>query len=507
MGPFIQQAIQYHPCNQVQLDSNASVPRTSFYSPADLHVGAGSTTLNLPMKGVIFAGIMNPSGETGVPFTCPTGNCTFGSPYTSLEICSTCENAAYYMQNSCANVSIPAETFPNGTETFGHQFVCSSTAPNGLSVWQPPTGNDWSVMQTASNRTNFAKTTLSTSGFDFANFSLVAFTNSTCTTEWTSGGPKKPDTDCIVPTIAFNADELRKMADGELETTRFYNSMATECTLSYCLRTYNTSISDGVLHEEPIPVTMLPLMQNNLPSRLLEKNVVDFIAVPCYVNGVPLDVPQITQGTFDNGVSITFNNTNSTIPHECLYTIQIQDYEAMAGYFGLNGLTENNFFTGAGYATYVSEITPGYPYGFQPQWLQPIYSDAAANLSSVSKVFSDLAQAMTTHLRQSGNNSTRAQGIVWTNQTCVHVVWPWITVPAVLIVASFIFLTIVVTMSRSHARENAWKSSALALLFHGFDHETQQTFGPLHSGSNMTRAAKTIKVEFGPTNSGWKFVR
>jgi len=389
----------------------------------------------------------------------------------------------------------------------GQQFSCSTTAPNGLSLRQPPTGNGWTVMETASNRTNFTDTALDTLGLGFANFSLISFTNSTCTTEWTSGGPRKPETDCIVPTAVFGSDELRKAASDRSGATTFYNSLAVECTLSYCLRTYNASVKDGALHEEPVPVTMVPLLQNNLPSRMMEGNLLDYIAVPCYVKGVPLGIPEITQGAFDGGVSIRFNDTNSTIPQECLYTVQWIDYQAMMGYFGSSGLTEANFFTGAGYPGYFDDIAPDYPYVFKPQWLQPLFSNAEANFSSVSKAFSDLAEAMTTHLRRSGTNSTPAQGIVWKNETCVRVVWPWITVPATLIVASFIFLIIVVIMSRAQAKDHSWKSGALALLFHGFDHETRQTFGPLDSSSDMTRVAKDVKVELVRTNNGWKFMR
>lgn len=389
MNPFIQQFIQYYSCSQPKPSAYASIPRINYYSPGDLHTGAGQANLNLPMRGVVFASIMNPSGDTGIPFTCPTGNCTFGNPYTTLEICSSGRNAAYYSENSCGNSTSVVEQFSNGTEVYGSHFSCSATLPNGLFVLQPPCSTEaMQIMQTASNRTNFTDA-LPINGLGFANFSMVAFTTSNCTSDWVTGGARHPETDCIVANAVYTSDDLQEAVTKSHPQWPMYNAMAAECTLSYCLQTYNTSIRDGVLQEIAIPVTMKPLLQDDVPPRI-ENGLLDYIAVPCYVNGTALDIGEITNGSF-GGVPITFNNTNGTIPHECLYTIQLEDYEALSGYFGPEGITDNNFFTGIGSIAYLDEVAPGFPNIFEPQWLEPLFNDATANLPTVRNVFSGLA--------------------------------------------------------------------------------------------------------------------
>lgn len=49
--------------------------------------------LNSTMKGAFYAGLFDSKSRTGVFASCPTGNCTWQS-YTSLGICSACEDVA-----------------------------------------------------------------------------------------------------------------------------------------------------------------------------------------------------------------------------------------------------------------------------------------------------------------------------------------------------------------------------------------------------------------------------
>lgn len=143
----------------------------------------------------------------------------------------------------------------------------------------------------------------------------------------------------------------------------------------------------------------------------------------------------------------------------------------------------------------MDSVASGLANVFDPQWLEPVSNDATADLSTVRNVSSQLAQAMTTHVRQTGTNSTPAKGVVHMNETCVKVVWAWITVQATLIISSCVFLVIVVSRSQALAKHKAWKSSPLALLFHGLDENTRKGLGDLHTVSDMSRVAKNIHVE------------
>lgn len=81
-----------------------------------------------------------------------------------------------------------------------------------------------------------------------------------------------------------------------------------------------------------------------------------------------------------------------------------------------------------------------------------------------------LATCMTTYIRSSGfkNSVGVAEGTAFKNETYVQVQWVWLCLPMTLVSMSILFL--VATMIVNHRkRAMAWKSSSLALLFHGLE--------------------------------------
>ncbi|KIW63821.1 hypothetical protein PV04_08793 [Phialophora macrospora] len=68
-------------------------------------------------------------------------------------------------------------------------------------------------------------------------------------------------------------------------------------------------------------------------------------------------------------------------------------------------------------------------------------------------------------------------GTVWVEEVHVHVVWPWITLPALLVLCSPVFLALTIFLSRQRSKTQRhlgiWKNDALALLFHGLDNDTR----------------------------------
>lgn len=81
------------------------------------------------------------------------------------------------------------------------------------------------------------------------------------------------------------------------------------------------------------------------------------------------------------------------------------------------------------------------------------------------KMVERVAASLTTHLR-SETAMTAVEGHAASDKTFVHVIWPWLILPAILVFCAALFLIFCVLFS---AQEDAlvWKSSPLALLFHG----------------------------------------
>lgn len=101
-----------------------------------------------------------------------------------------------------------------------------------------------------------------------------------------------------------------------------------------------------------------------------------------------------------------------------------------------------------------------------------------------------VALAMTTHLRQLSNLSQN--GEAGTLETVIHVKWVWLCLPATLVVSGAICLSITIRESNKHG-SHVWKTSAMALLFHGLD-TTIEGAASLGRVSEMDALAKQTPV-------------
>jgi hypothetical protein len=103
--------------------------------------------------------------------------------------------------------------------------------------------------------------------------------------------------------------------------------------------------------------------------------------------------------------------------------------------------------------------------------LQVLWNAGNMTLGSVNQTMENLAAQMTTIIRTNGgdgdlkNASDNAEGIIWTNTTCVYVRWRWISFPAALIGLTGLFLIWILFENRGIEKDRLWKSSFLAALF------------------------------------------
>jgi hypothetical protein len=93
----------------------------------------------------------------------------------------------------------------------------------------------------------------------------------------------------------------------------------------------------------------------------------------------------------------------------------------------------------------------------------------------------------------------------------VHVVWPWLALPAAAVLLSTAFLIYTMIVSRTATKPlgiGVWKSTSLPLIFHGLDSITQgvtdQNAGITTSIMQMTKAARETFVELRDSGDGLK---
>lgn len=120
------------------------------------------------------------------------------------------------------------------------------------------------------------------------------------------------------------------------------------------------------------------------------------------------------------------------------------------------------------------------------EWLGPLLSGNASvlvpandvisnfngKIANMTTTFNRMAQYLTVAYRNSpGSDLTdpggaQALGVAWENQTIVRVRWAWLSLPAVLLAATLVFLGATI-LGNSRGKVGVWKSNTLALLFHG----------------------------------------
>ncbi|OQE91527.1 hypothetical protein PENNAL_c0009G01678 [Penicillium nalgiovense] len=100
--------------------------------------------------------------------------------------------------------------------------------------------------------------------------------------------------------------------------------------------------------------------------------------------------------------------------------------------------------------------------------------------SNLSRIVENIAWGMTERIR-TGRNSTIASGVAYHPETYIHVNWPWITLPVLVVIGASILLACSIIFNSRHSAA-LWKSSNLAVLLHSV--EGLGDYGHLPSSSN-----------------------
>ncbi|RDW63240.1 DUF3176 domain-containing protein [Aspergillus mulundensis] len=364
--PFVQQVIGTQ-MRSVHAPGNSTVQvcNASMYTDYGEGAGPGLNKVPLGTAGAIYSGIYQTQSPNSneVLASCPTGNCTF-APYQSLGFCS-----------RCANITDSLEV--NKTQ-LGSLTNYNYTLPNGF------------YFTTAMNMVYLMN---ATTGLDLI---------------------KPPDAD--LP-IILNFTAISSPGYGTTGIS------ATECSLYFCVETYEAAVREGSFSENRTSVSAA--------SNITSYGTEDFAITPdvCYVNGTRREKPY----------------TNDT--EDCVYDVSWLSRLAMA-----NSLYP--LLQGEG-SLFVSN---------RPSWdtdtLEAVYG-TQGNLTDIASMFKSLASSLTLHARSKVCDET-AIGSTWTEQTFVHVRWPWLILPGALVLLSGVFLAITILHTRN---QYIWKSSPLALLF------------------------------------------
>ena len=103
---------------------------------------------------------------------------------------------------------------------------------------------------------------------------------------------------------------------------------------------------------------------------------------------------------------------------------------------------------------------------------------------------------------RSADLSEVVNGTSYSLTTYVHVEWPWLVLPAALVLLSFPFLIVTIVQS-ARAKLKPWKTSTMA-VFQGLGNRLRGELGALDTESSMQQKAESLSAQLVRDGNGWR---
>ncbi|KAI0402461.1 hypothetical protein F4802DRAFT_369830 [Xylaria palmicola] len=416
LGPFAQQIVTYQ-TREIDSLQGASVPRALNYTGAL----PGNTSLTgfvpiLPLKSAVYNGLFAENGRPGaaLAFECRSGNCTWDH-YDTLGVCAECVDLTPFIREYCAAGSQSAN--------------CGWQVPQGAKL-----ANSKEVFSTTSQ--------IPSARGDQAHSSIMRL--------------------IFMGTEAF---------DGQPGETKPW---ARQCTLSACLQTLETKVSNGVLAEKTIDAK---------------------------VNRTVLDNSDLDDGHDHNVYVGSEDGTQYLLGIEAMLSMRGWFYSLFAnGSASRSEAAYNRTITGS---SVVVNLTVGISTGetfFDSDIVTAFYWNYYEYANGLDLLVNDMATSMTVAFRSFAGAVPVPGRSIYT-ESYVHVRWGFAIVPILVVVGAALFLVAAVYRSRKSSTQ-VWKSSALAMLFHGLDDGTKVYFADIRSLREQEAQARNTKVQLEESDDG-----
>lgn len=460
IDPFIQQLVRPFDCSVPLGHDVATLPCTN---RIDSYMGPGDDeqTSALPLHAV---GTARFSSDNETPWTCSTGNCTFPEVYSTLGVCSACED-----------VSVDAVVMP-----FDIYNITTSLSSGDEGYYWASNYNQLNTTFSAfEDEVDVAHMDI------WSPLPLAAYTFSI-------------RIDIVVGKTSFS-EKGRLISTGKsitgCGTTEARNIKwacrgygAASCTLKPCVRTYSARIEAGTLKERLI--SQSPDMDwgsswgrkyhGLLDTQCVSTQQAAFLTSRGYelrntTRWIPFYGDVSAGHLLEQWASNEWSsNLESLLQHKCVYLIS-PDFINKVGYANAMGAWNRTSAASQLVGTVRALGADANELGESkfnifvgPELLQDIYDYGRVDFERVRSAFKNISDSITTYLRTHGNasHSEPARGQVQHYATCLGIQWPWITLPAVLAVLTILFLVLVVE-STGRLETPVWKASLLPWILGG----------------------------------------
>ena len=340
--------------------------------------------------------------------SCPGGNCTWNT-FQSLAICSACAD----LTDDVEKVSI-GEGVSMGIEFDNRN---SPTATGNLTEYRLSNGLRLNNFDDSGELPEW--TTLLMTGFG---------------TSHASQSMSFSDRDTLIWSMAIMKVENDMTRSGQPIT-------ATECGLWYCVNEYNSSVQNGILSEVVTTVSSSRAPNSSQVSPKQESET-QLKRPPSSTLSYDVESASVYRTDLQLG-SDDFNVSQAAV-------YRISDF--MSSVFTEKDFDVNGTKPGVLINAYVTN-TSNIAYG--PTVMQVLYQSQDLNAT-----FAALAKSMTNTIRQNSDGGFFVVGKAGTSYTLIQDHWPFLILPAVLIIAAAVFLVIIVYHTR-RAGIPVWCSNLL----------------------------------------------
>ncbi|KAH7081066.1 hypothetical protein FB567DRAFT_595379 [Paraphoma chrysanthemicola] len=228
-------------------------------------------------------------------------------------------------------------------------------------------------------------------------------------------GNSRNRTDWLVDTGIIRISNSNSRSDNTTFGT-YEHPEAFECRLSWCAKRYSSvNVSNG-----PISTPDVHSWPLTTPNKVI--NVYGREMFPFEVAASDFDGPNRT------------------------FTINANDHTTLAGWLAGTFLNTSN----------------------QEATARALYLQA-----DLPQTFANMATSMTNKIRD-GRNGTVVYGTAFREETYIHVTWPWLILPGVVVLMGVVLLGASIVLSRGE-KDGLWRNSVLAVLFarmSGWEQET-----------------------------------
>ena len=467
IDPFAQQLFHFYTCPIIIQSSLSSIPRSGNYS--DL-IGIGrNVRITHDMRSAMFLGLLGPKQNmsTLLSIDCSSGNCTYpstdGAAYQSLALNTSCADiSGQIRQTNLTKITRSNTTFQEPVHIL----------PSNLSLSD-------------------------VSGFVF---------NSTSVGLIIDADPADGSTSTFDRPYLIKFQALAQTSDFFVSK---YNPVAFECSIYPVINTYNGSIINGRLQEHVIDSKALDVFNlggGSFASLLLHTTLRNGSWESCTTSDTPDTNHTLPLRFVDDDlsgplppvlsdVSLSSDTSGATwYQRDCFYELRVGASAALSialdNFFG----NETLFFDG------LNQDAQG------NQWTANLWNNGTISLDSLQGKLTGLTDAMTALIRNGGSGdnlgSEPAFGTVQVASTCARVRWGWIALPAAVFALTASFLCGTILQALWYGDNAVWKSSAVAVLFHGLSSETRAVYGALPQIDEINAAAGELEVRLVEDKNG-----